>query len=365
MVQIHHSNYLTNPHFGSLDGLRFICITAVIWHHSPIWQTLPETFRLASRGFVGVDFFFILSGFLITTLLLREESAVGRVNLWDFYWRRALRILPIYYLVVTLAGMYEISVKGDDAAREILPFYYLFLANFLIGDITFLTPTWSLSVEEQYYLIWPALLLLLPRAWLIPTVLGLIAVNVASATGFFTSIGINAIEFKNLRLAIEGATYAPILMGSLVALLLHNPICFKWVARPFRQFFAPWVCFFLLLISLDLIRGKLEGFPNLAVHTLMCFCLISLVVREDNGLSGVLKVPLFARIGKVSYGIYLYHLFALAIATEWLGVETSWGIFWVTYAFSFLIAEVSFRTFESRFLRFRRKPLEEVGTISN
>lgn len=358
-----HARYLATRHFGSLDGLRFLCITAVIWHHTPVWQEIENTGRLVSRGFVGVDFFFVLSGYLITTLLLREKSVTGRLNLRGFYWRRALRILPIYYLVVTVAGLYAIAIKSDPNAPGLLPYYYLFLANFLIGDINYLTPTWSLSVEEQYYLLWPALLLVLPQRWIVPALLLLIAVNVAAAMDLFTPFGISAIQLPNLSLAIEGATYAPILLGSLAAVLLHFPRSFSQIAPLLRPRLAPLGGLLLLLVLLGWLPSKLEGWPNLIVHLLMTFTLMTLVIREDNGLASVLKLRPIVRIGQVSYGIYLYHLFARAGATEVLKIEEPWTIFAITYLLSVVIAEISFRLLETPILKLRHKHSERVPAV--
>ena len=162
-----HEGYRGLRRFGSLDGLRFLCIGAVLWHHSPLFNAGEFSARILHRGFTGVDFFFVLSGFLITSLLLREAEARGRFSLSGFYRRRALRILPVYYLLVTAIGAYYIWGKGAAEYLGYMPFYYLFLANFLQGDVPLLSPTWSLSVEEQYYLLWPLLLMLLPRRWLL------------------------------------------------------------------------------------------------------------------------------------------------------------------------------------------------------
>lgn len=359
-----YDRYRATRHFGSLDGLRFICISAVIWHHIPYWQELTHISVLFARGHVGVDFFFVLSGYLITTLLLREESTKGSFDLRGFYWRRALRILPVYYFVVSIAAFYDIVINGRAEALEALPFYYVFLVNFLtIPDIMFLSPTWSLSVEEQYYLLWPALLLLLPRGWIIPALIALIAINVIAATGLFALVGIHAINAYPLRFAIEGATYAPILMGSLAAVLLHYRAGFLPFARALGSRGAPWICFALLLVALGAVPGSLEGWPNLLVHSLMTLMLISLVVREDNGMAPVLHLRPIVRIGQISYGVYLYHHFALAamyLALQTLGIQ-SWGLLYFTYyALAILIAEISFRTLEAWFMRFRHKSFRRV-----
>jgi peptidoglycan/LPS O-acetylase OafA/YrhL len=356
---ITHDRYLATRHFGSLDGLRFICIAAVIWHHAPKWDGLRDISVFFYRGHVGVDFFFVLSGFLITTLLLREESAKVTFSLRAFYWRRTLRIIPVYFLVVSVAAFYAIVINGYTDQLAILPYYYLFLSNFLVGEeIGFLSVTWSLAVEEQYYLLWPALLLLMPRRWIVTVLIILIAVNVLAAMEVFRLIGIYPIEVAHLRLHIAGATYAPILMGSLAAIVLHRPAGFA-ALHPLTTFRgAALVWFAALLVALAAFPGALEGLPNLVVHTLMTLMLISLVIREDNTMAPVMKLAPIVRVGQISYGIYLYHLFALAIITKALEVSGISGTGWILllyFALSVGIAEISFRTYEAWFMRFRHK----------
>lgn len=359
-----HDAYLATRHFGSLNGVRFLSITAVIWHHTPGSPEFADLSILFVRGYVGVDFFFVLSGFLITTLLLREEAAKGSFSLRGFYWRRSLRILPVYFLVVSLAGFNEIVLNGETASLEKLPYYYLFLTNFLaVEDITFLDPTWSLALEEQYYLIWPTLLLFLPRRWIVPLLLSLIAIHLIAALGLFDKIGITAIPVGLLRIGLGNATPA-ILMGSLAAIMLNNPAIFARLAPLFRPKAAPWICFSLLLIALANLPIVMQGWPNLIMHTLMTATLISLVVREDNGMASLLKLPLIIRTGQVSYGIYLYHLFAHAVMLilfARLGLESAVLFFLAYYALTFLVAEISFRTYESWFQSLRHKPPGRVA----
>lgn len=345
--------YQARKRFSNLDGLRFICIMMVLWHHySPVPQ---ETMQLLSRGFLGVDFFFVLSGYLITTLLLRERQAKGHFSMKGFYIRRFLRIVPVYFFVVTCVAMYYIGVKGETQHLDMLPYYYLFLSNFLVGDIPLLGPTWSLSVEEQYYMIWPLVMLLLPVRWLIPVCGVFVVLSFLVAVDTF---GVDAIPLGILMIRPPTATYAPIIMGSMAAILLHRESSFIWLHR----FTAPKLSSFLGFIALVLFMQfgpwSVVGWPNLVLHSLMTFTLIALVVRDDVLLSSFLQHPWIMRFGAVSYGIYLYHLIALDFvsrAGSALGGISPWVIFVGYTLLSYLIAELSFRTLEAYFQRFRPK----------
>lgn len=350
-----HAQYRSVKHFANLDGLRFICIAMVVWHHAnPI--DLPNI-QLENRGFLGVDFFFVLSGYLITTLLLREASTYGDFSLRDFYLRRMIRIFPVYYFVVTMVAFYYIVIDGQRHFLDLLPYYYLFLSNFLVGDIPTLAPTWSLSVEEQYYLIWPLLLLLLPKKWVIPALSLLIAVNVISLTGWVWVP--DAVAAGPLLFQMPNPTYAPILMGSLAAVILHNKSLFERVWPFVSHGSAPIIGIVLLIAAMEFSPGDLRGIPNFVVHSLMTYVIVTLVAQERNPLSPFFTNRLISRIGAISYGIYLYHLLALDVANRtlsFLGIQTPWLVLIFYSILSCIIAEVSFRTLESYFRRFRPQP---------
>lgn len=350
-----YRSYRDQSHFGSLDGLRFLCIAAVIWHHGPWWPTMETPAAVLQRGFVGVDFFFVLSGYLITTLLLREEHLRGRFSLKGFYWRRALRILPIYFFVVTLAAGYFIVVKGQWELLELLPYYYLFLSNFLTTHIPLLGPTWSLAVEEQYYLIWPLLLLFLPRRIILPVLFVFIAANVLGVMGVF---GVEARTLGPLTFSLPNATYAPILMGSALAVMLDRQGIFAMFWPILRARSAVIVVFALIPVLLQILPDDLRGWPNFVLHLTMTVALAGIVVREDHPLAQFFKSRPIARVGEVSYGIYLYHLIALHIATvafEKIGLNGALPILLGYAALSVAMAEISDRTLERFFRSFRQR----------
>lgn len=352
--------YRSLQFFSNLDGLRFLCIAMVIWHHSTPFTAAG--LKLDNRGFLGVDFFFVISGYLITTLLLREASKHGSFSLRDFYIRRAIRIIPIYFFVVSGVAFYYIVLKGERQYLELLPYYYLFLSNFLTADIPTLSPTWSLSVEEQYYLIWPLLLMLLPQRWVVPALIILIFGNVLVMTGWVPVP--KPIETGPLLIMMPNPTYAPILMGSLAAILLHRREAFEKIWPVLSHRIAPLIGVVLLIAAMEFLPVDLRGIPNFIVHGLMTLVLVSLVIRERNLFSPFLTNPVIARIGVISYGIYLYHLLALDVVVRAMtatGLTNPWLEFGGCFLLSCIIAEVSFRTLEAYFRRFRPKPRTKTG----
>lgn len=349
------SIYRKTKEFQNLNGLRFICIAMVLWHHSIPIET--DLLNIHLRGFLGVDFFFILSGFLITTLLLRERSD-GSFSIKRFYLRRALRILPVFFFVVGVVGAYYVFVRGQYEYMRIWPYYFFFLSNFLSEHIPTLGPTWSLAVEEQYYLIWPLLLALTPQKHIVPVLVFLIVVNVLG--GMFQTAD-SGIGFLLLTLKLPGPTYAPILMGSLLAILLHNQYVFERMAVYIGGKWAPAILAVLLFVVIEFPADKLQGLPNLAIHSTMTLLLASLVVRENTILSPFLTNKHISRVGEVSYGIYLYHLIGLHITNAGLraiGIGDGWALLLIYALISYFMAEISYRTLEEFFQRFRHDRMQ-------
>ncbi len=358
-----HGAYMAVRRFGSLDGLRFFCIMAVLWHHGSVWTGFDTPVRVATRGFLGVDFFFVLSGYLITTLLLRERRAKGQFSIRRFYWRRILRIVPVYFLVVTAVAGYYIAVKGETQYLELLPFYYLFLSNFLTDHIPMLGPTWSLSVEEQYYMVWPLLLLVLPRRTLMPVLGALVVLNVAAVSGALAPLGIAAFEAGPLAFRMFTATYAPILIGSALAIVLDRAGGFGRLYRLLGRVWSAPMAFAALIAVLQLTPADITGWPGLLIHLTMAACLAAIVMREDHAMAPLLAFRPVARVGEVSYGLYLYHLIGLHIATVALGAAGYQGAWTVLVSYTLIsiaMAEVSFRTFERWFQSFKERPLRRM-----
>ena len=223
---------------------------------------------------------------------------------------------------------------------------------------------WSLSVEEQYYLLWPALLIVLPlSARLRAGVLaGLILLCLLAMMGLAEWLDLPRLETAHAIFILPGMSYAAILCGSLTALLLHDPAGFRLLWRLCAWRGAPPVLFAGLLLYLQLVPVSLLGWPALGMDALMALCLASLVVREDHVLRPVMTFAPVARVGEVSYGLYLYHLIGLHIAHMILsqsgltGPQAGWAVTLIYPLISIVIAEASFRSFERHFLALRATP---------
>lgn len=191
--------------FPALDGLRAIAAVMVFAFHfgGPGWRWLS--------GWIGVHMFFVLSGFLITTLLLREEDRRGRISLRAFYLRRAFRILPVYFVVLAATyALAHVTGSGEQVRKSLI--HYVFLLNEFAPTTGFIH-SWTIAIEQKFYLFWP-----------------MIAFVVVSGA-FRKRIAITATAIVCLAALIPLATtwpywpihYLVILVGCLLAIIMHNP----------------------------------------------------------------------------------------------------------------------------------------------
>ncbi len=333
--------------FGSLDGLRALAILAVLWHHA------AGTFgglQITGRGFLGVDLFFAISGFLIVTLLLRERDRTGTIALRDYYIRRFLRILPAYYLMIGVVAAIAFIKPGNttEAIKRDIPFAVFFLSD-LVPMRSLLAITWSLSVEEQFYLIMPAIekyargtvLFLLPIAY--------VAVSLP-ALGAFPSVVLP--EF------FRQTTFGPILLGVMLAHTLHHAKGFRLVYRAVGGFAAPILVLILVVATASWPVEDISGWPRICIQWVLLALVASCVVRENNGIAPLLSLWPMRRIGVVSYGIYLFHLIVMHSVTEKLhaaGIKSLFGDFAGTALATWLVAELDYRFFEVRFLKLKAR----------
>jgi peptidoglycan/LPS O-acetylase OafA/YrhL len=342
-----HARYLATTSFGSLDGLRALSILAVVWHHTgPGFAALPIT----KRGFLGVDLFFVISGFLIVTLLLRERRRTGGISLRRFYARRFLRIVPAYWALLLLAGgMALLGHRGTpNPVLGDLPFAALYLSN-LVPMHSLLSITWSLSAEEQFYFIVPALEKYAHRAFGLLLPILYVAVSLPPF-GVFAGVPLPGF--------FRQTTFGPILLGVLLAHLLDSPGGYRQVARVLGGRGAGLWALALVLVTCSTPAADISGWPRLAIHWSLAILVASCVVQERHALSPLLQLAPLRRLGVVSYGIYLYHLVVLHFVENLAakrGLSAHLPEFVATALASWLVAELSFRLFEARFLAQKRR----------
>lgn len=350
-----HADYLAKRQFRALDGLRCVAIVAVIWHHA---HGDGAGWPISGHGFLGVDLFFVLSGFLITTLLLRERSRSGTISLRNFYARRTLRIFPPYYAILAglalLLGFVRPTATMAGPFFKELPWCLTYTTNW-VEPTTLLSITWSLAAEEQFYLVWPPLERFLPRHAL-KILFALLIVNQLVNFRSADPVLRAAFGFVHDERKILQVTFTPILLGVLLAHLLHDE---RWYRR-----FAPLVgggcaaVTSILMVALADVPGDMSGWPRLVLHLLMTLLLASCVVREESFVARALSWRPLQAVGAVSYGMYLLHLFALHLVIRF---EESHGTllpvarFLACLALTIAAALAMYRGFERPILRLKER----------
>lgn len=339
-----HGRYLATATFGALDGLRCLSILPVIWHHCTP-RPLPG---LLGKGPAGVDLFFCISGFLITTLLLREKARSGGISMSRFYARRALRIFPLYYALLLAYVAFACALPLDSAPRahlfRTLPFYASFTANwfadFGVGFPILFAFAWSLCIEEQFYAFWPWFVRALSRRGALLAMLSFVLCDAAAEHGYLPIGG------RALRMVTSFA--APIGLGALLALLLDGRRAFNAFRSVLgRAWSAPLAlaAMFALLASPS---APLFGF-QLALAALVGAC----VIREDHALAGLLHTRALRYIGSVSYGLYLLNSTAIGLVHRALPAHSAPFVFLLAVPLSLALAALSHRYWEAPFMRWR------------
>jgi peptidoglycan/LPS O-acetylase OafA/YrhL len=318
-----YGSYQGRGYLPELDGLRAISVLLVVSVHmydsDRLWRWLC--------GGLGVTLFFLLSGYLITSLALREEDARGTLSLPAFYVRRSLRIFPLYYFVL---GVYALLLLGlgvsphlAAAFGDALPAYLLyfqevpFFGRMIAAgrDLPFFQ-SWSLGIEEKFYLVWPLLAFVLWRGRRARRRTGTALLAAAFALGPAVLVWVS----PELRLLARCLTsYAAILAGCLVALLLHDR---RWFVR-LRRLGAHALGAAGALLAVHLARPWLPECPVPfgwdTLYVLAGAVFLPAVLLGDGPVQRALRWPVLVAVGKLSYGIYLIHVFAIAVAHRLAG----------------------------------------------
>ncbi len=376
-------------YFGGLNGLRFFAATAVIFHHIEqykLWATangaayasvftghgLISTI-IQALGHKAVSFFFVLSGFLITYLLLAETAKTGTVALKKFYVRRILRIWPVYYLVILVAffvvpHFFDIGGNGQHLLHN--HFWLWFALSFLMlpnlvrynsVEIVGGSQTWSVGVEEQFYLIWPwlvrtfrkhfvrMLLILIVGKLFVSVGMGMLAQTLPP--GKLQLICNKFVLYWNLFKIEQMA------VGALGAFYLYHqkPRALAF----FYHRMTNWVNAALFL-SLFVVEYNFQGST---LFEALIFLLVIINVSTNPECPVKLRHPLFNALGNYSYGIYMYHTIVIAMLFTALSGSalttnpTAFNIVMYVGAtlLTIFISWLSYTYFENWFLRLKER----------
>jgi peptidoglycan/LPS O-acetylase OafA/YrhL len=369
-VSVHKERRFYQP---ELDGLRFYAFAGVfVCHALPLEDSFYRRLHLpmawfwgaaVRSGAAGVDLFFALSAFLITSLLLRERETTGGISLRLFYIRRALRIWPLYFLIVAL-GVVFAHTNSTGSFRwfyyQRLSWYYvsgylLFVGNWVYAVFgpaeSICAPLWTVSIEEQFYLLWPAIMKGLARRGILIAGIVTFLLSTASQVGIVL-VGANrhyieygsASRFNSLAVGILMALWAPRLLTSTTSrlrMVLFAGGLIAWIgAYSARLTEQPGAA------SMRAVLARLM--VSLASGAILCGCL--------NSRSKLLTGGWVVRLGKISYGLYMFHFTGIVLALtlvrpvsrpELLGTKA------LAFVVTLVLAFASYRWFESPFLRLK------------
>jgi peptidoglycan/LPS O-acetylase OafA/YrhL len=352
-----------------LDALRFFAVLGVVIIHN--WQPSTHTFLVGwfDWGTLGVRLFFVLSGFLITGILLggRELASHvprGRLSFMRrFYARRFLRIFPVYYAV-----LFALLIAGVGQIRQIWPWLFSYGTNIFVWDhlaYPYAVPHfWTLAIEEQFYLVWPFVLLFLPRRWLLPFLLALCFLG--PAWRLWASFHY-ALHDWNAAYTSTPGNVDFLAIGAVLALVAHadRDVLERRLTRTVLPIgLGMFAVMYWLQHSYDLHAPI--ALEDTGAALVFCWLIGKASVGFSGAFGRLLEWQPIVYLGKISYGIYIYHLLVpLAIgaaATHFGRTYTNAGFpnFVVTSLITFVIAALSWTFFErpinglKRYFRYER-----------
>ena len=372
---------IEKTYFPNLNGIRFIAAFFVFIHHleqfkylykiDNFWNDYPF---IKLIGKLGVVLFFVLSGFLITYLLLAEEKLSSQINIKKFYIRRILRIWPLYFLIL-FSGLFIIpnlnfivtpffnqDIFNNDPFKIILIFIFFLpnLAYAIFGLIPYVSHTWSIGTEEQFYLIWPVLLKFTKNKL---RIIVLVIIFYLTFKFLLYTNFLDFISFKNLILQFWLTFNIDCMaIGGLFSYLVFKKSkLLRYLMNKFSFYITLISLCFFLYFRLDFLFFHYEVYAIL-------FGIIILNLSSNNSFSRILENNIFNFLGKISFGIYMYHPFAIILTINifiYFNFINNLAILFLSLVITLVLSGFSFFYFEKFFLIKKNKYLVLKLTQNN
>ncbi len=371
--------YRNINYFKSLNGLRFFAAYLVLMHHSESIKSKNgffsfNSFSLFTNGSVAVDFFFVLSGFLITYILLKEKQVTQNVNIRKFYLKRVIRIWPLYFLLTILGTIiipFFINLLHIDYD---MPYtfgqvWYYFLL-FLPGLVTFhyghhlLEPLWSIGVEEYFYLMWAPLFKVIKKH-IFPALISIITIMIGLKLLTYLIVIPEIIKQIIFLFNFEGMAIGG--LGAYFIFNLRRQVSTLFVYKKYVQIVIYSILIIFILFNSNISNPiwtfffKTPIFSNILREFLFLYLIIgsSLITRNFINLDN----KLLSNLGEISYGIYMFHVTIISIViivlkkfSGFLGPEIFNILFYTLVTIGTIgTAHISKKYFENYFLKFREK----------
>jgi peptidoglycan/LPS O-acetylase OafA/YrhL len=283
-------------YYPALDGLRAFSVFFVIFEH----VTLNKTALSHFHGWLGVDIFFVLSGFLITGLLFREERIAGHVDMMGFYIRRAFRILPLYWLVLVA---YVVSLQPAAQAlkwfqmKAALPYFLTFNNDIPLilmpqKNGTIFGLSWTLGIEEKFYFFWPLICFILLKTFRRRVFAGWAVYGMTLLLALFS-----------LKMA---RAYSGLIVGALLSMLFSSTAIVS--LKRITEIIRPSLILLLLILGFALVDYNAN---NVFIFSWIITLLVASALLNPSWLSRFLELPLFVWLGKRSYAMYLIQGFGI------------------------------------------------------
>ena len=355
-------------YFKGLNGIRAIAsLIVVLWHtDQKSYLFNVEAMGYHKNGMAGsaVDMFFVQSGFLTTYLLLVEKEKTNTIDLKKFYLRRIFRIWPLYYLSITISAIliyFNIDSGGEMTGYSILLYVFLLanVAYVLNIAISSITPLWSVGVEEQFYLIWPHIVKKTTKYLRVFIALIFIYLIIKVALYvFFTPSSFVFVLFAFTRIDI-------MFLGAVGAYLVYsNHALLKLIYRKEVQVLA-WL---VLLVSIFYSPLHIISFLDKEINAVFYFIIILNISSNDKSILS-LENKFMNFIGKISYGIYVYHMIIIYVLSfyinAWLLEVNFYEMLFIVTSLTICVSWLSFRFFERPFLKIKNKYSVVKSTNSN